>query len=529
MITPVELGAPRKFSQWRTGQFDAVLQTVESEKRFVAHAAPTGSGKSVTSLAHALLTDARVVYLTSTRGLQSQLLGDFEEMGLVTVSGMQNYQCVAAADFGISDIITCEDGVCHSGIQCPLRSVGCLYYDAISRAKVARFVVTNYSLWYYINKFGDGLGKYDLLICDEAHDVPAALSGCMTVTLDSHDLMPLIGAAMPEYSDMDDWRAWGRFHGSAISEKSDALAAKMRNERAAGKRISRTLSREVKMYRRISRDLTTLAGAQGEWVIEWIIPNKRVAFTPIWPAKYAESSLFLGIPKVLLLSATLRPYTMHLLGIGVDKFDFFESPSTFPPASRPVYWIPTIGLSYRSTEVDLKFWLARIDEIISGRLDRKGLIHTVSYRLCKYVLENSKHRSIMMSHTAKTTRSVIEQFKRAKPPAVLVSPAITTGYDFPASESRFNILGKLPFPDLTSALLQARMKTDPMYLDYMVAQSITQASGRTTRSESDWSETFVVDDNFGRFMRTRRALFPTWFLAACKTLKQVPPAPEIKS
>ena len=528
IINPTDMGLPEKFERWRPGQFDAIFQGLDSEKRFVGHAAPTGSGKSVSGVSHALIADTRAAYLTMSKGLQSQALGDFQQVGMVDVRGANSYQCIAAADYGIADMLMCDEAPCLSGLPCSLRANGCLYYGAIDRAKAARFVITNYHLWYYANKYGDGLGKRDLLILDEADGAPEALSDCMTVALDSHVLTPLIGGALPEYTDMEDWRSWAKHHARPITERADALAAQMRNAHQVGKRVSRAMAREVKVYRTVSRDLETLAGALGDWVIEWIIPSKRVAFTPIWPAKYAEGSLFLSIPKILLMSATLRPYTMHLLGVGIDQYDFFESPSTFPPASRPVYWIPTVSLSYRSQEEDLRYWLARIDEIIGGRLDRKGIIHTVSYRLTKFVLDNSKYRSLMLSHDSKTTRSTIEKYKRAQPPSVLVSPAITTGYDFPGSDARYNIVGKLPFPDLKSALLQARMESDPYYLDYIVAKSVTQAAGRSTRSETDFSEVFIIDNNWARFIKSRRALFPTWFLAACKTLKQVPPAPELK-
>ena len=44
--------------------------------------------------------------------------------------------------------------------------------------------------------------------------------------------------------------------------------------------------------------------------------------------------------------------------------------------------------------------ITRIDNIIGGRLDRKGIIHTRSYKRAMEVVERSKHSSMMMAHNS---------------------------------------------------------------------------------------------------------------------------------
>jgi ATP-dependent DNA helicase DinG len=522
-FSPADLGLPIKFETWRHGQLEAVMKGVDSEQRFIGHAAATGSGKSLLAISHALVAGARMAYLTSTKSLQSQLMDDFKEIGLIDVRGANSYPCIAAPDFGINEAITCDFAPCHAGVSCPMRTRGCLYYDSLARAREAKLVITNYKLWIFNHKYGDGLGKFDLLVLDEAHNVASELSSALEVVLDHQELVRFADTSLPSYDDISVWKSWAGHHAKSLQAKIDALALRMRSAHEAGKNINKTLAWEVKRMKTICASLAELSGARGKWIIDWIIPGRRVAFVPLWPAEYAEDALFLHTPKIVLMSATLRPKTLELLG--APDFDFFESPSTFPIQNRPVYWIPTVGLSHKSTEADYRVLLDRIDEIIAGRLDRKGIVHTVSYRLTNFVAQQSMFRDIMLTHDPRGTRNAIELFKQSKAPCVLVSPSITTGVDFPYDDARYNIVAKLPFADLTSAVLRARMAEHPDFYDYTTAQTIIQEMGRVVRDITDWGEGFILDDNIKRFWTHKRGLFPGWFLAACRKQDRVPKAP----
>src|SRR5580693_5574525 len=91
---PSALGLPARFESWRPGQEDAALRAVESPKRFVVLCMPCGTGKSLAYLAAAMLSGERTAFLTSTRGLQSQLKTDFSESGLWDIRGQNNYPCL---------------------------------------------------------------------------------------------------------------------------------------------------------------------------------------------------------------------------------------------------------------------------------------------------------------------------------------------------------------------------------------------------------------------------------------------------
>jgi hypothetical protein len=121
---PHELGAPAKYDRWREFQIQAAVSVVDSPYRFVAQCAPTGFGKSMVNMMCAIIPGKRMAYLTATKGLQTQLNGDWADAGLVDIRGMGNYKCIAASPGGEfydnslpstgPSIVYCDEGTVHS-------------------------------------------------------------------------------------------------------------------------------------------------------------------------------------------------------------------------------------------------------------------------------------------------------------------------------------------------------------------------------------------------------------------------------
>ena len=526
MFTPSEVGAPAKFTEWRPGQLEAICAASAAPERVVVHAMSTGGGKSLTGVAHGLIEGVRTVYLTQTKALQAQLTKDFAEIGMVDLRGQNNYECIAAQDFGIDETIMVSEAPCQSGLFCPLRESGCLYYSRVKLAQNAQLVVTNYQMYMTICKYSDGLGKIDLLICDEAHEADKALADFLSVELDDREVQYLLNRQLPTLGNFDDWKGWCGSIGRNAQERIDQMTQELRTAKEAGQKLSGRHLRDTRNLKRLAKKLIEIEQAEGEWIFEWT-GDKRIKFSPIWPAAYAERCLFRGVPKVILMSATVNHKTLNILGLKQGEYAFLEAPSTFPPENRPVYHVPTVWMNHSMSMADKRKMVMRIDQIIRARQDRKGIIHSVSYERANFIKQNSAFKSIMITHDSKHTRSAIEQFRNAEAPCYLVSPAISTGVDFPEDLAEVNIIPKMPYPDMSSPIMLARKKADPEYVDYLVAQQVTQMAGRTTRSEFDKSETFIVDDVWTVFKRKHADLFQGWFLEACKEVCTIPrpPAP----
>jgi Rad3-related DNA helicase len=136
----------------------------------------------------------------------------------------------------------------------------------------------------------------------------------------------------------------------------------------------------------------------------------------------------------------------------------------------------------------------------------------------------------MISHDSGSSRGAVERFKRAGPGAILISPSMTTGYDFPFSACEFQIVTKIPFPDSRSPVVQARTAVDKDYPAYVAMQELVQAVGRGMRAADDQCETFVIDNNCAWFVPKYRALAPKWFLDAYRKLETLPvPPPALET
>jgi len=507
-----------------------VLKAVETDKRFVSLVLPTGAGKSLTVVGAALLAGWRTAILTSTKALQAQYTRDFEESGLVDVRGKNSYRCVAFSDEftqfrdDTGRWQSCEEGPCHAGLRCARRPTaadpdarGCEYYDAISGARDGRLVITNYKFWLAQHYYGQGLGRFDCLVLDEAHHAPNELADFLSTPLTRREVEGVLESHPPkDQHDVAQWATWAK---RLESEKGRALEE--------WKPKSREEIRKYRALKSVVNKLTVLGTMKaGDW---FALEDKGDwHFEPVWVNDYAESLLYLKIPRVILTSATFAKKTAEMMGIAPAQNAWHESPSDFPAKRRPIYFvnnIMTVRVTHRITESEERLLINRVDQIIEDRQDRKGIIHTISYKRRNLVLMLSKYKDRMISHDTGTARSAVERFKESPPGTILVSPSMSTGYDFPYDECEYQIVLKVPFPDGRNPILQARSTTDKDYGAYIAMQEIVQAVGRGMRAVDDQCETFVIDGNLGWFLSKYRAMAPSWFMQAYKVVDRIPSPP----
>jgi Rad3-related DNA helicase len=513
---PPFLGLPDQFTQWRPGQDHAVEHLLTSEYRFDAMVMPTGSGKSLMYITLALMSGERCLVLTSTNPLTDQLMEDFGDL-CVHVRGKSHYRCRK-----IGHGVTCDRGPCNYGISCSYKDTGCEYFDQVRKAAAAQIVVTNYAFWIYNNKArldagqGDGetIGRFGLLVCDEAHDCPDRVADAFTVRLSRRNEVEKY--LLQNYLWTDDRRdtlGWAReAHGEADRIYKDAKSAS---------RMERTFQ-AAQAKRKLKQIIRALTG-DGENVV--VVPEKkwgvmRVALA--WPFDRAEDVMFTGIPHIVFTSATVRGKTMQMLGVDPDQYQLKEYPHIIPQDRRMLYHIPTIRLNFRTKPVEFRTWLTRIDQLIRGR-EGNGIIHTVSYYRRDEILKRSKYRDRMMSHDTKTAAQVIEAFKgMAGEGKILVSPSVTTGYDFPYDTARWQIIGKIAYPDTSDPIIKERCNRDDTYGPYSAMQTLVQTVGRIVRAEDDRGDSFIIDDNIKWFIRKYADFAPQWFMGSYQALGGVP-------
>lgn len=518
-LTPSELDLPSKFTHYRPAQLEAIIHAIESEKKFIAHGLPTGSGKSLHGITSGRLI-GKMVYLTGTKGLQDQVSSEFNECGLVDVRGKNNYECQVYTRGAYRR--SCEYGAEKDCSH--YETLGCPYTAAEQAGKKATLTCTNYAYWLAKRRYNQSVLTLDgqtveLLVCDECHEIPSELCRFLQVEISEHDWdddLPDGDGLMDSSADTK------RKYALTVAAKLSDLILVM----AAADPTGYKKDDDYKHYSKLKDKFVSISKMDSNWV--WQVREDRdkrrsITFDIIDPSAYSHL-IWGNVPKVLLISATLRPYTLSLCGLDKKDYDFKEWPSVFPPQLGPVYHIPTVKLSYRSTDEDYDKLIQRMDEIIASRSDRKGIVHTVSYSRARQLLGKSKHRSNMFFNEggSKASTDTVCSFRAAGPGAVLISPSFGQGWDFPGSQAEYQIIAKVPHPNTQDRVMKERC-ADEDYRLYLTVQSLVQMCGRGRRYPEDRCENFIVDNSVAYVLGRGKRHAPGWFKVW--TQQSIPPRP----
>lgn len=509
-VTPQDLGLDCKFSTWRVSQYELLIDTIDAPTRFSGHQAGCGVGKSVVMVSHALLTGSRTLILTPYTGLQDQMGAEFS--GLVSdLRGKANYHCRMLQT-------NCELGSPRCEVRNSVMGAGlCQHKAAIGRASRAQIVVSNYACWLHQNTYTSGLGDFDTLILDEADQaVESSLSSFLAFSLSSREVMIDCGGGKNSPHWNDTTRMWSEW-AAIVVKKLRAITAQAEQEAKESDR--REVLERFFHLRNLTKKLTTLS----ELVVdEWVSEPTRdgIKFDPIWPGKFAEKYIFRGIKRVIEFGGTLNRKAFELQGVRNDDYTFYEYDSPFHPARSPLILLPIGNFKYPIKAELMNKAVDCFDSLVDLRMNSKGILHTVSFDHLNDFVERSRHSDLFLSNDIKyaggmrRTGQVVDDFKAASPPAILASPSIVSGYDFPDAACRYQLLLKVPFPDTQSAVAKERRKLDPEYHDNIAMTSLIQISSRACRSNFDWSETYILDTRIGWFLMRNRHLAAKWFLGA---------------
>ena len=339
---------------------------------------------------------------------------DFACIGMVDLRGRNNYSCQCRPD---DDRYTCEDGYVA---QCPYKgSIACPSTQAEMRAAVSYLGVTNYAKWTSAKLYGQGMSHWKRVVFDEGHNCPSALAQAMQVLLNSREVEDGLGVDFPQGSDADSMEEWKKWAGNTKPIADVALAAAQARITGA-KDPKPAWVKHFTHMRNLVRRLATIAlCAPKDWVVDQA--EQGYQFDPVRPGRYGESSLYFGVPKVITVSATLRPKTMFMCGVKKEHITFQEFPSDFDPKRSPIYYIPTMRVDSRAEDLGL-LW-AMLDRLASRRRDRKGIIHTVSYNRQEEIVKRSRFAdSMIVNPRGVPVTDTVDLFKQSGPGSILVSP-----------------------------------------------------------------------------------------------------------
>lgn len=501
---------PDKFQNWAKYQRKTVERIVNSNKKYFVLRAPTGSGKSLMGVVTGLDLGIKTYYVVHNIQLQQQIIDDFPFVA--QVKGRANFKCLASM-VGES----CDPGRnCASGKKCRYK-YECAYMVQKAAAQESNFVVFNYAYYLAImnSKYG-GFEDPGLVILDEAHIADSALSGYVNFDISRRQL-DINGLYFPDKGgDVYDWLEYLRDESEMkIDFMKEQLKCNLSDEKVSG------VNHDIKRLKTINYKSSFLIdNIDDDWIIEMLSDKytDRIKFVPVWVDKF--SHLLLGhAHKYLLMSATISKLDMELLGIKEDNMEFLDMPSTFNPSNMPVVYY---GFEKINRHTDRASLTTVIDGLIKRHPDEKGILHTVSYSLARYILEHSKHDARMIANSAEELYTdalildkrgeAISEFLESDDPSILVSPSVETGLDLKDDLGRWQIICKVPFASLGDKIVIRRKEDRPIWYTADAINRIVQGSGRVCRSASDHGITYIIDKNLSWLVKRHQDLFPPWWL-----------------
>ncbi len=525
------------------------LQEIEAnwdKKSIFLLSLPTGTGKS--AIAHAVASWASKAYvLTETKQLQDQYMADFDNLN--NLKGKDNYQCTRIP------AMTAETSLCSSSkamVKACLAHFECPYYEARDAAMKGKTFLTSYS-YFLTARTSITKAAREVIICDEGHVLETKLVEEATIELDidkieqrlemdmelvkfppienvekimttlEHIQEKLTGTVLKYLLQLENvWNAImivckipttsSVFEGMEITARIKSLTEKI--ETMSGQvdleSVPNSFSYDVKALNKkikyASKFLETL-----EFILEyrddhWVFerPTLRIMkITPLVAKRVFNTMMRNRCDKMIIMSATLGDPHVFIEEFGIDPDDclVIDAESGFPVEKSPIYCMAGPSLSYDKYDRNIVEAVKHIDSIIDSYVGVKGIIHTGNYRVCHDLVKYSRHASRMIykAPDQKITNEVlVDRHIKSEKDTILVSPSMHSGIDLRDDLSRFQIVAKMCYPNLQDARVKAKQKYTPLWYENETMTKIVQATGRSTRHENDYSDTFIVDPTFGR-------------------------------
>tara|TARA_B100000029_G_scaffold232465_1_gene229826 strand:- start:2339 stop:3943 length:1605 start_codon:yes stop_codon:yes gene_type:complete len=530
-MNPKDYGLP--YDSLRSGQINA-LEWIESDKwlykrdeeKVKVVEAPTGTGKTgLVLMLSALNPDLRVLVLCATKLEQQQYEENVTPLykDFVSVKGRNNFHCHLDDPYADAE---CSNSACFEmhvdeakcsvitdgkeKFKCPIRHE-CAYFQQIDNIREKRIVVTNYAYGLTMLNFNPkGFGDFDLIVSDEGHILDDMLEQFIRVNLYDRQMSRLYNLPLPDYETVPQWQRWCEDRGYAIED----LYSKTHD--ASPKDMTKDEISLAKRAKSVKDSFEIIKTMKSDWVVER--DRNAVEFKPVWVTSKSKEVLFDHAPRHIIMSGTI-PSGQELarkVGIAPREFKFYRLPYTFPPENRRIILRPTAMMNAKSIDINLPVIVDEIDRIINQNLDKKILIHTVNYKIAQYFERRTKHKDFVFTHNSKNRVRVLEQFKRAESPAVLVSPSFDKAVDLPDKECELVIVAKIPYPYLGSKVMRKRLEESRRYYDHETLATLIQMAGRGVRSETDVCPTIILDSGASQFLQRCRTqnLIPNGILSA---------------
>jgi len=316
---------------------------------------------------------------------------------------------------------------------------------------------------------------------------------------------------------------------SELFEDDSSLEIDIKSESGKNLQIHKELLIDiVQDIEKLTRTINNILSSPKNWIVSEVHKENydvvRVELKPLDPSKYIRT-IVEKCPKTLIMSATILNHKTFEKNLGIDseenKTKFIQIQSDFPVENRPIFPLSVEYLNFSNLQqVEIKTKISRaIDNIMHIHCKDKGIIHTTSYEQLNFIKENLSKlnsRRLILTDPEIERDEVIKEHAESKKPTVLISPSLHTGLDLKDNLSRFQIITKVPYPNIADKWTSEKRKISKEWYYWQTGLRLVQAYGRSIRSKDDWAKTYVLDSAFNYFVRMNYTILPKWFLSAIR-------------
>jgi len=508
---------------------------INNNKRFIMLNAPLGSGKSYFSIMfmnwyrNYLDNNAKFDIITNSKILQDQYRNDFDFIN--DLRGQSNYRC----DRHRTDCRTGKE------LNKSLKQIPCTncQYD-IDRQKwmTGDVSLTNFHLYnsfaFYVSEILDSR-KANVLIIDEAHLFEETFCSYISIKL-SPKLLKNYGienSIIEKYEKkFNNIKSVGQFINFLNNDFIPYIAQLRENFELSLSDITESKIKEIyakfieyieNAEERFDNFLTYYEKNENNWILDFTKDKNgevELLMQPIWGNVYLNDIIFSRYDHVIFMSGTLldKETFSNINGIDVNLSDYQEIDSDFPIENRQIYYIDCGKMNYDKKRETFQKQIPIIKKILKKYENEKGIIHTTNYEISNWIKENIKDKRLIF-HDSNDREEMLEKHLKNKKSSVIVSPSMSSGLDLNEELSRFQIILKIPFPNLGSNKIKARKESNPESYRIKTCQDLIQSYGRSVRSNTDHADTFILDSNFNDLLRYSRKYLPRYFIDAVKNLR----------
>lgn len=532
------------FKQIRKEQQEAIefaIDAYESGKKYVLLELGTGTGKSAIGITIARYIDAYLpcmkdengesmtgsYILTTQKILQDQYVRDFGPGAklpiLKTIKSSTNYTCsfyddqtCAESKMLLSRLAKNLNGTefqTHCTKQCQYSLEKQEFIDS-------SISITNFSYFLAETSYSGKLSPRSLLVIDEAHNVESEIGRFIEVSFSEKFANDVLKIKPPKSTSQDVVFEWIK------SSYTKSLKKYSENLESTLKKNSKTLnsckdaSKNYEMIQKHQEKVEKFLEVYSPktWVLN--IDKKlygqgaktnilrRFEFKTVDVSPFCDKHLFNKAPRVLMMSATIVDKDVFCESIGLKSSDvsFMKRHSPFSIDNRPVHYMPVGSMSKNKIDSTLPVLVEAVKMLLAKHASDKGIIHTVNYKIAKYLMDNVKDDRLL-THDTSNRDTILRAHVTSNSPTVLLSPSMMEGVDLSDDLSRFQIVCKIPFPYLGDAVVQKRLEKNQTWYSYSTAKSLIQSLGRSIRNESDFAVTYILDADWQNFYSRNKAMF----------------------